>query len=170
MNLSTGLLTVPGGITANLTGIASKATAANLTTTANAIAYYTNTTGTFGTKASANGALYATAANGALNWGTLPAAQGGTGKTSLKDAGNAILNALDTGSSTPVDADYYISQYVNGGTTTTTYHRRPVSALWTYIKGKADSTYLKLSGGTMSGSITFGDNNIGIQRVGRSMS
>ena len=32
------------------------------------------------------------------------------------------------------------------------------------------STYLKLSGGTMSGNITFGDSNIGIQRVGRSMS
>lgn len=49
---------------------------------------------------------------------------------------NYLLNALGTGSSTPVDADYYISQYVGGGTTTTTYHRRPMSALWTYIKGK----------------------------------
>jgi len=52
---------------------------------------------------------------------------------------NALMNTLDTGSSTPVDADYYISQYVGGGTTTTTYHRRPVSALWEYIKGKISS-------------------------------
>lgn len=60
-------------------GTAAKATAANITTTANAVAYYTNTTGTFGYKASANGALYATAANGTLQWGTLPTGQGGTG-------------------------------------------------------------------------------------------
>ena len=49
------------------------------------------------------------------------------------------MNALDTGSSTPVDADYYISQYVGGGTTTKTYYRRPMSALWSYIKGKTDA-------------------------------
>ena len=48
INLSTGAMTVPGGITANLTGNATTATRANLTTTANALAYYTNTNGTFG--------------------------------------------------------------------------------------------------------------------------
>lgn len=68
---------------------ATKATAANITTTANAVAYYTNTTGTFGSKASANGALYATSANGALQWGTLPTGQGGTGNTSY--TANRIL-------------------------------------------------------------------------------
>ena len=67
---------------------------------------------------------------------TITAAKGGTGQTSLINSANTLLNALDTGSSTPVDADYYISQYVNGGTTTTTYHRRPMSALWSYISGK----------------------------------
>jgi hypothetical protein len=30
---------------------------------------------------------------------------------------------------------------MRGGTTTVTYHRRPMSALWAYIKGKADSVY-----------------------------
>ena len=120
-------------------GVAPKVTAANLTTSANAVAYYTDTAGTFGSKASANGALYATTANGALQWGTLPVAQGGTGKTTVVDAANYFLNSLTTGTSTPVDADYYISQYVGGGTTTTTYHRRPVSALWTYIAGKISS-------------------------------
>ena len=71
--------------------------------------------------------------------GTLPVGHGGTGKTSGKDAANYFMNALDTGSSTPADNDYYISQYVNGGTTTTTYHRRPMSALWAYIKSKIDN-------------------------------
>lgn len=54
---------------------------------------------------------------------------------------NAMINTLSTGTSTPADADYYISQYVGGGTTITTYHRRPMSALWAYVKSKADSIY-----------------------------
>jgi hypothetical protein len=57
---------------------------------------------------------------------------------------STLINKLDTGSSTPVDADYYISQYVGGGTTTTSYHRRPMSALWSYVKSKADSVYLPI--------------------------
>ena len=83
--------------------------------------------------------------------GTLAVAHGGTGKTTAKDACNAFINALDTGSSTPVDADYYISQYVSGGTTTTTYHRRPMSALWEYIKGKISSV-LGLTATTYGGN------------------
>lgn len=89
----------------------------------------------------------ATKFNGSLNGnatnvtGTVAIANGGTGKTNGKDAANVLLNSLETGGSTPVDADYYISQYVNGGTTTTTYHRRPMSALYAYIKGKLDSVY-----------------------------
>lgn len=71
--------------------------------------------------------------------GTLAVANGGTGQTTAKNAANSFMNALGTGSSTPVDADYYISQYVGGGTTTTTYHRRPMSALWEYVKGKISS-------------------------------
>lgn len=88
--------------------------------------------------------------------GTLPVSHGGTGKTTGKDAANYFLNSLDTGSSTPVDGDYYISQYVSGGTTTTTYHRRPMSALYSYIKGKTDSVYVNLTGTqTISGAKTF---------------
>ena len=62
-------------------GTADKATAANITngTTTNAIAYYTNASGTFGTLASSSGALYATSNNGALSFGILPIAQGGIG-------------------------------------------------------------------------------------------
>ena len=54
---------------------------------------------------------------------------------------SALINTLSTGSSTPQDADYYVSQYVGGGDTTTIYHRRPMSALWAYIKGKADVVF-----------------------------
>lgn len=103
INPSTGVLTASGGIVGNLTGTASKATAANLTTTANAIAYYTNTTGTFGTKASANGALYATSTNGALTFGTLPIAQGGTGATSAANALKKLVGTTAIGdSNTPI--------------------------------------------------------------------
>lgn len=54
---------------------------------------------------------------------------------------SAMINKLSTGTATPADADYYVSQYVSGGTTTTSYYRRPMSSLWNYIKGKADGLY-----------------------------
>ena len=57
------------------------------------------------------------------------------------DGVSTALNRLATGADTPSDADYYICQYASGGTSKTTYHRRPVSALWSYIKGKADAVY-----------------------------
>lgn len=73
--------------------------------------------------------------------GTLPASRGGTGNATLKDSMNALVNSLGRGTDTPTDNDYYVSQYAGGGDTTTTYHRRPVSSLWNYIKSKADSVY-----------------------------
>ena len=76
---------------------------------------------------------------------TIPASKGGTGKTTLVDSANALINSLTIGNYTPKDNDYYVSQYVNGGTTTTTYHRRPVSALWDYIKSKTDSIYVPIT-------------------------
>ena len=54
---------------------------------------------------------------------------------------NPMINTLANGTSDPVDTDYYIAQYAGGGATTTTYHRRPHSALWNYIKSKANSVY-----------------------------
>lgn len=111
-----------------------------------------------------NLSILGTVTTGVWHGSVIGVGYGGTGQTTAKNACNAFLNALDTGSSVPVDADYYISQYVGGGTTTTTYHRRPVSALYSYIKGKLDSvyaakshshSYLPLSGGTMTGHITM---------------
>lgn len=54
---------------------------------------------------------------------------------------SALINNLSIGDSTPQDNDYYVSQYAGGGTTSTTYYRRPVKTLWSYIKGKGDATY-----------------------------
>lgn len=68
--------------------------------------------------------------------GVLAVNKGGTGETSLKEAANALINNLDIGGAVPADNDYYVSQYVNGGTQTSTYHRRPLSKLWEYIKEK----------------------------------
>lgn len=90
--------------------------------------------------------------------GTLPVGNGGTGKSSVtsgnylvgngtsalaektpNDAANDLINALSTGESTPTGDDYYVAQYAGGGTTTKTYHRRPVKALWEYIKSQISS-------------------------------
>lgn len=71
--------------------------------------------------------------------GTLGVGNGGTGQTSAVNAANSFINALTTGDSTPQDNDYYISQYVGGGTSNTTYYRRKHSALWNYIGSKISS-------------------------------
>ena len=68
--------------------------------------------------------------------GTLPVANGGTGAITAKDALNSFINSLDIGTATPVDNTYYISQDIN---TTSSYDRRPISALWEYIKTKISS-------------------------------
>lgn len=55
------------------------------------------------------------------------------------------INLLTTGTVAPTDNDYYVAQFSGGGTTITSYHRRPMSALWQYVQGKADSRYAKTS-------------------------
>lgn len=81
----------------------------------------------------------------AVDAGVIGAAYGGSGKTTLKESANVFIQSLDTASATPQDADYYISQYAGGGDTTKTYHRRPMSALWSYIKSKIPSWALATS-------------------------
>lgn len=78
--------------------------------------------------------------------GTLAVANGGTGKTTGRDAANYFLNELTTGSDIPRDDDYFISQYANGGTAHTSFHRRPVKYLYSYIEDKADDRYVQLGG------------------------
>lgn len=81
----------------------------------------------------------------AVDVGVIGAAYGGSGKMTLKESANVFIQSLDTASATPQDADYYISQYAGGGDTTKTYHRRPMSALWAYIKSKIPSWALAAS-------------------------
>ena len=71
----------------------------------------------------------------------LPTTKGGTGTNAASKSAltSTLINSLSTESSTPSDADYYVSQYAGGGTTNTSYRRRPVSSLWDYIKGKISS-------------------------------
>ena len=71
--------------------------------------------------------------------GVLPVANGGTGKTTANDAANSFINSLIVGNDVPQGEDYYVAQHAGGGTTITTYYRRPVSKLWEYIKDKISS-------------------------------
>ena len=94
-----------------------------------------------------------------------------SGKSDTNHSHNlsTMINGLDSGTATPSDSDYYISQWAGGGTSNTSAVRRSHSALWQYIKGKADSVYqpkgsyaasshthpyLPLSGGTVTGALT----------------
>ena len=86
---------------------------------------------------------------------TITAAKGGSGKTTLQASANAYINALSTGTSTPVDDDYMITQAVGGGTSNTTYYRRKMSSIWNYIRNKANAAVYKAtitSSGTWSGT------------------
>ena len=82
----------------------------------------------------------------------LPTTKGGTGTNAASKSAltSTLINSLSAETSTPKDADYYVSQFAGGGTTTTSYHRRPVSALWEYIKGKISSV-LGLTASAYSG-------------------
>lgn len=104
----------------------------------------------------------------AVDVGTIGASYGGTGKTSLGDSANVLINALSTGSDTPKDGDYYVSQYVNGGTSTTTYHRRPMSALWNYIKSKLSTVATSGSYNDLSNKPTIGNGTVTIKQAGTS--
>ena len=64
---------------------------------------------------------------------------------------NTMINGLSVDDLTPTDADYYVSQYAGGGTTKTTYHRRSMKALWSYIKSKVEGLGYTKNTGTLTG-------------------
>lgn len=101
---------------------------------------------------SINGKTYDGSA--AIDVGVIDAAHGGTGQTSLLNSANALINALNNETSTPVDADYFIT----GGAT---YHRRPMSALYAYMKGKMDSVYQAKGTVPMASSTALGGVKVG---------
>ena len=82
----------------------------------------------------------------------LPTTKGGTGTNAASKSAltSSLINSLSTESSKPADADYYVSQYQNGGTSNTSFVRRPVSALWEYIKDKISSV-LRLTASDYAG-------------------
>ena len=96
------------------------------------------------------------AANTPIYW-----SNGKPAAVTLVDTANNLINSLTTGTTTPVDADYYITQYAGGGTTTTTYHRRPHSALYAYIKGKAEGTWAISISGNAATASKLGTANVG---------
>lgn len=81
---------------------------------------------------------------------------------------STMINTLSVGTATPTDADYYVSQYAGGGDTTTTYHRRPVSSLWNYIKAKLSTVATSGSYNDLSNKPTIGNGTITIKQAGTS--
>ena len=90
--------------------------------------------------------------------GTLSADRGGTGQTTLKNAGSAIINALDVGTSNSNRDDYIVTQFAGGGESTTSYHRRKLGnvfgALSSFDITRALSfTPVNKAGDTMTGEL-----------------
>lgn len=81
---------------------------------------------------------------------------------------STMINTLSIGGSTPTDEDYFVSQYVGGGTTTITYHRRPVKALLEYIKGKLAKVATSGSYDDLSNKPTIGNGTVTITQRGTS--
>lgn len=94
-----GLVTVNNASQTRATGIYAPTSAG----TANQILVSAGGTAAPTWKATANGAAYATSSNGALTFGTLPVAQGGTGKTTAAEA----WTALGGGASGKHDDSYF---------------------------------------------------------------
>ena len=106
--------------------------------------------------------------NGEITATKQPVRSASTSQTGVTQYTAANLNTwlwqLTTGDSDPVDNDYFISQYVNGGTTTKTFHRRPVSKLYNYIKTKLAITNAgaTLSWGSAVKVATIGGTDINV--------
>ena len=81
-------------------------------------------------------------------------------KASLSTIANAAIPAItETGTGTPADTDYYISQWANGSTSNpvnTTPVKRQHSALWAYINGKISATSSGSGNGVTSVSYANG--------------
>lgn len=79
---------------------------------------------------------------------------------------DAMINALPVGTDDPVDNDYYVSQYADGGTSNTGYFRRPVSKLWNYIKTKLATVATSGSYTDLSNKPTIGNGKITVNQNG----
>ena len=86
-------------------------------------------------KTTVDSALSSTSTNPVQNK-VINTALSGKSNTNHSHDLSAMINGLSEATATPSDADYFVSQYAGGGTTNTSYFRRPVSALWNFIKSK----------------------------------
>lgn len=83
-----------------------------------------------------------------------------TASTDVQEADvSTLINLLSTGSSAPNLNDYYVCQYANGGTTTTSYHRRPISSLWSTFKALITSETTGSGNAITAASISNDGNN-----------
>lgn len=72
----------------------------------------------------------------------LPTTKGGTGTNAESQSAltSSLINSLSIAyANAPVDADFYVGQALGGGTSNTSFVRRPVLALWEYTKNKISS-------------------------------
>ena len=72
-----------------------------------------------------------------------------------KSTANALIDSIDTATANWTDNTLIVTSDTTGDTNL--YYRRPATHAWNYIKGKADTNYLKLTGGSVTGPTTFGD-------------
>lgn len=79
---------------------------------------------------------------------------------------SSLINALSTNTGTPTDSDYFVSQHVGGGNANTTYYRKPLSALWAYVKSKLASVAVSGSYNDLEDKPTIGDGTIVIKQNG----
>lgn len=81
----------------------------------------------------------------------IPVTSGGTGANTYSTAlKNLVINGAVSGSAVPTDTNWYLCSDIADSSGTPV--RRSMSSLWSYIKGKTDANYLKLSGTAVSAS------------------
>lgn len=115
----------------------------------------TNTTYSTGT-ASTSGLtkLYTgtgTATDGTMTQAAIKSALDGKA-ANTQDGTNSLLSKLPVYTADPKDDTYLIRQDTGGANV---FGRVTFLTIWNYIKGKVDSAYLKLSGGTVTGATSF---------------
>lgn len=64
--------------------------------------------------------------------GTLPASHGGTGQTTLKGAGDSIIDSLGDNNTAPTDTTVFVGSTPN----TAGFQKKTMASLWTYLTGK----------------------------------
>lgn len=118
-------------------------------------AVFTDTTYTAGIGLSLTGTTF--------NISTVPIANGGTGQTTARNGFHALTGGLTEGTADVTDNTVLMTGNTNAATND--WYYRKASHLYNYIKGKTDTAYLKLTGGTVTG-VTQINNILTLYREG----